>query len=140
MAQTSVRGDEGLLQEIVAIFLEECPAMLEAVRSALAAGDAERLRISAHTLKGAVVHFGARAAVAAATEIELAARAKNLAAAGDQYGALEIEMSRVTPALASYLQSARNESARNETARNESARNESARNAEGPLYAVSPGR
>ncbi len=120
VAQASVRGDEVLLQEIVTIFLDECPAMLDTVHAALAAGDVERLRIGAHTLKGAVVHFGASAAVAAAAGIEAAARQSDLQSAAGLCQTLAAELDRLTPHLADYLHSARN--------------------TQGPLYAVSPGR
>jgi CheY-like chemotaxis protein len=119
-ARASVQGDEALLAEIISIFLEESPAMLDAVRSALDAGDAARLRISAHTLKGAVVHFGAAAAVSAAAKVESAARDQDLATAAADCRSLEIELERLNPQLADYF--------------------EAARTAEGPLYAVSPGR
>jgi CheY-like chemotaxis protein/HPt (histidine-containing phosphotransfer) domain-containing protein len=118
-AKASVQGDEALLLEIIGIFLDEGPAMLAAIRSSLDAGDLPRLRICAHTLKGAVVHFGATAAVSAAARVEDAAREADPATAALACRELEVELEQVKARLADYF--------------------EAARTLEGTLYAVSPG-
>jgi HPt (histidine-containing phosphotransfer) domain-containing protein len=45
-------GDEKLLQEIVAIFLDEAPRHLAILRQALETGNAEGIERAAHSLKG----------------------------------------------------------------------------------------
>ena len=55
-------GDKELVGELAAIFLAELPNMLCAIDTALASEDAPKLRLAAHTLKGAVCHFGANEA------------------------------------------------------------------------------
>ncbi len=52
--------------------------MMKQVRTGIQAGDAARVRISAHTLKGALLHFGAAAAVDAAKRLETMGRSKTL--------------------------------------------------------------
>ena len=45
-------GDAATLGELVAIFREECPKLLNAMRDAIAQSDAEALAMASHTLKG----------------------------------------------------------------------------------------
>jgi two-component system, sensor histidine kinase and response regulator len=65
-----LQGDRELAAELAAIFLDDWPAMAAKVEQALAQGDAEDLRMAAHTLKGAVGNFGAAAAAGAALRLE----------------------------------------------------------------------
>jgi CheY-like chemotaxis protein len=62
-------GDPELLAEMVALFLQDCPQLLAALREALARGDARALKRAAHTLKGTVSNFAAPAATAAALRL-----------------------------------------------------------------------
>jgi HPt (histidine-containing phosphotransfer) domain-containing protein len=57
--------------ELVQTFFEEAPPMIGEMRSALAAGDAERFRRAAHSLKTNAHTFGASALGAIARELEL---------------------------------------------------------------------
>jgi HPt (histidine-containing phosphotransfer) domain-containing protein len=57
--------------ELVGTFLEEAPQMLADLRDALAAGEAERFRRAAHSLKSNACTFGALALGARARELEL---------------------------------------------------------------------
>ena len=65
-ALQSVDGDEDLLRELAEVFLEDQPRLIAALREAVARGNPERLRRAAHALRGAVVNFAARDAIAAA--------------------------------------------------------------------------
>jgi len=57
--------------ELVGTFLEEAPGMLAELRSARAAGDGERFRRAAHSLKSNCNTFGALGLGLMAREIEL---------------------------------------------------------------------
>jgi HPt (histidine-containing phosphotransfer) domain-containing protein len=57
--------------ELVGTFLEEAPQMIGELRSALAAGAADRFRRAAHSLKSNAGTFGATALAARARELEL---------------------------------------------------------------------
>ena len=57
--------------ELVGTFFEEAPQMITELRSARAAGDAERFRRAAHSLKTNAHTFGAPALGARARELEL---------------------------------------------------------------------
>jgi len=84
-----VQGDRDLLAQIAAMFLDNYPGQLAAVRQALAEQDAARLNRAAHAFKGAAANFSARAAVAAAQRLENDAAAGNLSAAREALAALE---------------------------------------------------
>jgi HPt (histidine-containing phosphotransfer) domain-containing protein len=57
--------------ELVATFIEEAPLMLDELRSAQAAGSADRFRRAAHSLKSNSQTFGATALAAQARALEL---------------------------------------------------------------------
>ncbi len=92
-------GDADFLVEIAQLFLEECPRLVEEIRSASARGDAASLQHAAHTLKGCVANFGAESASSAAARLEAIARSADLRRAPAAALALEFELSRVTRAL-----------------------------------------
>jgi PAS domain S-box-containing protein len=100
-ALAEVEGNPYLLQELARLFLEECPRWLAEIRTALAAGDACRLQIAAHTLKGSLHIFAAQPAFEAAERLESMARHKDLSQAGDGCANLVQAMERLQPALAS---------------------------------------
>ncbi len=94
-----LHGDKELAVEIVRLFAEECPTLLQGIRTALDQRDPAAVRRAAHTLKGA-------ASTAAAVGItEGAALLEVLAAEGD-FDALEGAWLRVTTE-ASAFQTAR---------------------------------
>ena len=72
-----LHGDKELAAEIVRLFAEECPVLLQRIRTALEQRDSAAVRRAAHTLKGA-------ASTAAAVGVtEAAALLEVLAAEGD---------------------------------------------------------
>jgi len=91
-------GAEGV-RELAAIMMDECPRLLQETKEALADGDAPRVRLAAHTLKGAAQHFGAEEAVVAASGMEALAGAGDLAAAREAWPHLEAAVKRLATAL-----------------------------------------
>ena len=81
-ALDSVRGDSKLLREIAEITLQECPSLMNGVREAIAAADAEALLSQSHRLKSAVQIFGATSAGQHAKRLEEMGMERDLAAAG----------------------------------------------------------
>jgi signal transduction histidine kinase/DNA-binding NarL/FixJ family response regulator len=71
-------GDEQLLTEAAALFLEGCPRMLTAIQESLDGGDLTMLARAAHSLKGSVGNFAAETAFDLAFELETAAREDDL--------------------------------------------------------------
>jgi CheY-like chemotaxis protein len=92
-------GDEDLLREVAGLFLEDYPRLLEEIRAALTAGDAERLERAAHKLKGAVRNFSAGPALAAAQRLETLARQGDTAGREAAYRELEETLHQLRPAL-----------------------------------------
>ena len=89
-----VEGDRQLLAELVDIFRQESPRLLSEIRQAMAARDMKGLERTAHTLRGSVGSFGARAAAQAAHLLEVAGR-DGVPATDAQYLELERELRRL---------------------------------------------
>jgi HPt (histidine-containing phosphotransfer) domain-containing protein len=73
-----VGGDEKLLRDVVRIFLEDLPTMMEQIRRAVADRDAHNLHQAAHRLKGAVANFSLSGAADAALQLEMMGRSRDL--------------------------------------------------------------
>ena len=95
----SVDGDMELLREVVSLFLGEYPKTMEEIRDAIAGGDPHRLNRAAHSLKGSLGNFGARATFDAALRMEMMGKNDNLNGAGVEFLLLTDEMERLTKAL-----------------------------------------
>ena len=85
--------------ELVDTFLEEAPGMLAELRAARAAGNAERFRRAAHSLKSNANTFGAVRLAAQARELELKGLDAEPARDEAALAALETEHTRVATAL-----------------------------------------
>jgi HPt (histidine-containing phosphotransfer) domain-containing protein len=92
-------GDLDLLRELVGLYLADEGQLLEGIEAALGAGDADALRRSAHTLKGAVSNFCAAGAWSRAQALENAGRDGRLDEAPRLLEALRAELARVQEAL-----------------------------------------
>jgi CheY-like chemotaxis protein/nitrogen-specific signal transduction histidine kinase/HPt (histidine-containing phosphotransfer) domain-containing protein len=98
-----VGGDEGLLRELAELLLEDGPRVQRDLRDAAAAGDAARVKLFAHTLKGSVGTFEATGAFAAAERLEILARSGDLTGAPAALAALDEQLDRLWPALRELL-------------------------------------
>ncbi|MGH7556150.1 MAG: response regulator, partial [Longimicrobiales bacterium] len=92
-------GDQALLREIVDLFLDDTPTLLEQLRASIQRGDHGAVEREAHMLKGSVSHFGATAAVDAARQLEGMGRAGDLSQATAALSALESALSELMPVL-----------------------------------------
>jgi len=63
-------GDQTLFAEVSQLFIEDCPARLAAIRAAVDDGDAERIRETAHALKGAAGSLSATGLYEATASLE----------------------------------------------------------------------
>jgi PAS domain S-box-containing protein len=97
-----VEGDRDLLQEILALYFEGTPHLLDDVRAAVVRQDAVALERAGHTLKGSVSNFGAQAAFAAALRMEMIGRSGNRREAQVALSDLEHEIDRLTRELAAF--------------------------------------
>jgi histidine phosphotransfer protein HptB len=94
-----VDQDWDTFQMIAELLIEHGPNDLAATGAALAAGDADALARSAHRLKGAIAQFCAPAAYEAARQLEVLAKAGDLAAAAEGYATLDREWNRLLAAI-----------------------------------------
>lgn len=92
-------GDDGLVTEILELFRKEGPALLTDVQRAVAAGDGQAIKRTAHRLKGALVSLAAHPATAIAKELEHAGAQNELSRVAGLQIQLETEMARLMGAL-----------------------------------------
>jgi len=96
---TRFSGNRKLLQSLVSTFRKDCPKMMDRIRAALAARDANALAGAAHALKGSVGNFGPTPVFEASRGIEKTARQGKLDGAWELYATLEDDVARLLPAL-----------------------------------------
>jgi PAS domain S-box-containing protein len=99
-----VEGDPALLTELVELFTEDSPRLLDELKQALSSGQSRGVAQAAHALKGAASNFGAEDVVALARRLEEAGRAETLVEADTLCLALEAEVSRLNIALGAYVE------------------------------------
>jgi len=92
-------GDRELLRELVNLFLEDCPKLLDGIRGGVERGDASGLERAAHKLKGAVANFAARSAYDAALRLESIGRGGHLEKAAEALEQLEAALEELRPVL-----------------------------------------
>src|SRR5215510_4753088 len=97
-------GDLELLQSLANVFASSSASQLSQISEAISRSDAEALARGAHTLKGSVANFCARAAVDAAARLEQTAKIGDLDAAPDMLAVLEKEITQVRQELDAFRQ------------------------------------
>lgn len=98
-ALARLNGNEALLQEMAAIFCEECPKLMASIQEAITQGAAAELRRAAHTLKGEADIFIAKPVVDTASRLETMGRDENLTEVEDAWLTLKDAMARLLPVL-----------------------------------------
>jgi len=109
-ALSFVGGDEGLLLDLVALFLTRHEGLLAAIEDAVQAQDAQGLRNTAHAYKGAVSHLAAEEIRAIAADLEEAGRYGRLEAASEMVSRLRGLSSQLLRDLDAYLRESRTDS------------------------------
>jgi CheY-like chemotaxis protein len=99
LLMSRVDGDAELLNDLVDLFLEDYPHLLEGIRAAIGKEDAKAVERAAHGMKGSTSNLAARMASEAATKLERLAREGGLVGAEDLLRELECELVRLKPAL-----------------------------------------
>jgi PAS domain S-box-containing protein len=98
-ALSVVDGDEGLLGEIVSMFLAETPRMRAEISRAADSGNETELERALQPMLGALGTIAARAAEGAARELETLSRSSPLGDAKDALARLDFELARLEPEL-----------------------------------------
>jgi HPt (histidine-containing phosphotransfer) domain-containing protein len=83
-------------------FLNECPRWMSELRGAVEAGNAPQVRMTAHTLRGALSTLASRRAESAAQRLETLGRQNNLSGGAAVFADLSVEIDRLTRALAAF--------------------------------------
>jgi PAS domain S-box-containing protein len=99
-----VEGDHELLNEMIQIFKEEAPALLNAMREALQSGDTVVLERSAHSLKGVVGNLSSKTTANAALKLEQDAKNSDMESAKLSLAEVERVMKLLLPALSDLCQ------------------------------------
>ncbi len=97
-------GDGELLNELVKVFFESYPKSLSKVYEAVENHDGEALERAAHTIKGSVGYFGAKAVVEAALNLEIMGRNNELNTVKKAHRKLEQEVEYMKSVLAPCLE------------------------------------
>lgn len=99
-----VEGDQELLAEIINLFVDDAPRLLEAMRGALQQGDMAVLERLAHSMKGAAGNLSANLTATAALQLEKNAKDSDAASAKGSLASLETAIERLLPALTDLCQ------------------------------------
>jgi two-component system sensor histidine kinase/response regulator len=101
-ALSVVEGDCELLGELIGLFLDDYPRILSELRSAIQESDATGVKRAAHTLKGALMNFGASSAAEVALELETIGKSGNVFEAEPLSITLESRIEALKPVLSSW--------------------------------------
>jgi CheY-like chemotaxis protein len=88
-----------VLQELLGVFQADAPRLIAAIRDGVTAGDAERVRAAAHSLRGAAANLGARQLAALCFELESKGCTRSLQNAPELVDQLEPRFASVCVAL-----------------------------------------
>ena len=100
MARLRTENPEpGEMGWLIDLYLREMPVYRQAVRDALANGDAQALSRAAHKFKGGSINFGASIVIGLCLQLERLAQQGNLGQAAGLCERLEAESERVRVAL-----------------------------------------
>ncbi len=80
---------EDFINELIDTFLEDAPNMINEIKTAYAANNAESFRRAAHSMKSNANTFGASQLAALAKELEMLGKENKLAETGDRLNLLE---------------------------------------------------
>ena len=99
-----VGGREDRMRKIIQVFLVESSKLMADIQEAIAAGEAARLKRSAHSLKGAVGIFGVAEVFEAVRQLETMGQEEDLSHAGEVYATLETTMGQLRADLTKLLE------------------------------------
>jgi two-component system sensor histidine kinase/response regulator len=97
-------GDQALMADVIRVFLADCPRLLADIKGAVDQRDAQRLRTSAHALKGAAANLSSGGLFQAAAILERIGAEARLDAAPAAWRGLFAEASHTMDALRRFEQ------------------------------------
>jgi PAS domain S-box-containing protein len=99
----TVGGDRELLTDLFRVFLSEQESMVSQIESAVQAIDFREIRRTAHSLKGALHHLGAKSPANVAREIELMGQTENIENVGERMSILKHLISELTQEITEFV-------------------------------------
>lgn len=96
---TRVENDRDLLRELIDLFKQELPRILQHLRSSIAGGDIQNVEVASHTLKGMLSGLSAMRAAATVSQLEAMARAGKTTDMPAGLKLLEKEITELLPEL-----------------------------------------
>jgi len=102
-ARRRMGGDDHLLSDVVRLFVEDCPRLIEQIDRAVKNSDAKGLTAAAHELKGAAANLAAGRVLDLSKLFESLGRAGSTDAAAVQLSHLHSETHALTAALHQWL-------------------------------------
>ncbi len=99
LRELQMDGESDLVAELVNIYLADAPVRIAAMRDAIASGNADVLRLAAHTLKGSSASLGASHLAALCKELEELAHTGTAAGVAGKLADVDRELMRVREAL-----------------------------------------
>ena len=106
-ALEAVGGDRALLENVAALFLEQCPVLMSQIRTSIHTGDGAAAAAAAHTLGGSLAVLAAQQAWDAAKRVEHLGPANDRMALEAASAALEQELATVVWTLEAFAPPAR---------------------------------
>ena len=100
----NINQDRQLLAKLCRLFLRNSPRQMDEIAAAVRANNSERLRFTAHALKGSIGVFGAQQAFAAAARLEEMGNSQDLRQAEAALSDLQREVSRLSKELKNHLE------------------------------------
>ena len=88
-------SDDDLVNELIAIYIEEAPKQMEQIRQAVQTSDAAGLSLYAHSMKGASANMGAMEVRYIAGDLEAKGKAGDFSGVAELFAALEKAYARV---------------------------------------------
>lgn len=99
-----VNRDIELLRDLVNLFEEQCPVLLDGIQSAIRSSSYADLQKLSHKLKGSLLQFSAQQAAPIASALEEMAKSRKLEGAEQALNRLTAEIGRLLPALQGMIQ------------------------------------
>jgi HPt (histidine-containing phosphotransfer) domain-containing protein len=91
--------EPAFLVELIDVYLNDAPELIEQMRTGIAAGDIAGVRRAAHSLKSNSASFGANRLAAVSRELEMIAKEGTLDGTGPILAAIEGEYAALVPLL-----------------------------------------
>jgi HPt (histidine-containing phosphotransfer) domain-containing protein len=92
-----------LLGELAAIFLEDAPRRMAAIRAGVEERNAGVLRAAAHALRGSVANFAAPQAVDVTLKLEVMGEGGNLTGVDEAFADLQLIMKKLNVELGAFM-------------------------------------